>query len=167
MFHSPSGIRSDHRFCIDINSEEFSNAKGAIMENDFWLNLASKDLKKSKEFFTKIGFKINERQSAPHMVSMIIGTKEIILNLFLESDMQSYSQNTVSDPSESTEILFSLGVKSRSEVDQLAEKVVAAGGILYNKPGEKNGWMYGCGFVDPDGHRWSALYMDMSKMPKS
>ena len=91
------------------------------MENDFWLNLASKDLKKSKEFFTKIGFKINERHSAPHMISMMIGTKEVILNLFLESDMQSYSQNTISDPSESTEILFSHGAKSRLEVDQLAE----------------------------------------------
>jgi len=26
--------------------------------------------------------------------------------------------------------------------------------------------MYGCGFTDPDGHRWNALYMDMSKMAK-
>ncbi|RZL18323.1 MAG: extradiol dioxygenase, partial [Pedobacter sp.] len=25
--------------------------------------------------------------------------------------------------------------------------------------------MYGCGFVDLDGQRWSILYMDMAKMP--
>ncbi|WP_256213145.1 hypothetical protein [Bacillus sp. OV322] len=29
-----------------------------------------------------------------------------------------------------------------------------------------DGWMYGCGFADSDGHRWNALYMDMSKMPQ-
>jgi uncharacterized protein len=26
--------------------------------------------------------------------------------------------------------------------------------------------MYGCGFSDPDGHRWNPLFMDMSKLPK-
>ena len=25
--------------------------------------------------------------------------------------------------------------------------------------------LYGCGFVDLDGHRWSVLFMDMNKMP--
>ncbi|MGE9745594.1 hypothetical protein [Bdellovibrio bacteriovorus] len=25
---------------------------------------------------------------------------------------------------------------------------------------------YGCGFFDPDGHRWNILFMNMSKMPK-
>ena len=32
-------------------------------------------------------------------------------------------------------------------------------------PAESQGWMYGCAFADPDGHRWNVLYMDMSKMP--
>jgi predicted lactoylglutathione lyase len=26
--------------------------------------------------------------------------------------------------------------------------------------------MYGCGFADPDGHRWNVLFRDMSKLPK-
>jgi predicted lactoylglutathione lyase len=52
-------------------------------------------------------------------------------------------------------------------VDELAETAKAAGGTVYAEPGENQGWMYGCGFSDPDGHRWNVLYMDMSKMPGS
>jgi predicted lactoylglutathione lyase len=26
--------------------------------------------------------------------------------------------------------------------------------------------MYGCGIIDPDGHRWNALYMDFTRMPR-
>jgi predicted lactoylglutathione lyase len=62
--------------------------------------------------------------------------------------------------------LFSFDAESREEVDEMAKKVKAAGGTLYAEPAENQGWMYGFAFVDPDGHRWNMLYMDMSKMPK-
>ena len=136
------------------------------MDNDFWLNLASSDLKKSKEFYSKIGFTMNEAHAAPHMVSMFVGSKKIILNLFSEAMIKGFAQHPVCDTKQSTEILFSLGANSRAEVDALAKKVVDAGGIVFGGPGEKDGWMYGCGFSDLDGHRWSVLYMDMSKMPQ-
>jgi uncharacterized protein YndB with AHSA1/START domain len=42
-----------------------------------------------------------------------------------------------------------------------------AGGKIYAEPGESQGWMYAFGFEDLDGHRWSMLYMDISKMPGS
>lgn len=48
----------------------------------------------------------------------------------------------------------------------MATKAVKAGGKVFAEPGAKDGWMYGCGFSDLDGHRWNSLYMDMSKMPK-
>lgn len=62
--------------------------------------------------------------------------------------------------------LFSFGANSFEEVDEYARKAVAAGGEMYAKPGCKDGWMYGCGFIDLDGHRWNPLFMDMSKLPK-
>lgn len=137
------------------------------MQNEFWLNLASKDLKKSKEFFTKLGFVMNERHQAPHMVSMFVGNKGVVLNLFSEQMLQSFIQHPVTKTSESNEIIFSLGAQSPEEVDQFAQKAVEAGAVLYAQPGYKDGWMYGCGFVDLDGHRWNLLYMDMTKIPAS
>jgi uncharacterized protein len=136
------------------------------MDNDFWLNLASNDLPKAKAFFSKLGFEMNERHANPGMVSMYIGSKKVVLNLFPAEVLQGFGGSPVTDTSKSVEVLFSLGAGSRAEVDTLAQKAVDAGGILYAKPAEKDGWMYGCGFVDTDGHRWNVLYMDLSRMPR-
>ena len=47
----------------------------------------------------------------------------------------------------------------------MAKKAEAAGATVFCKPQESQGWMYSCGLVDLDGHRWNVLYMDPSKMP--
>ncbi len=136
------------------------------MKNEFWLNLSSKDLKKAKDFFVKLGFTMNDRNLASHMVSMFIGNKKVVLNLFTEDLFQSFiGGHPIATTSHANEVLFSIGAESPAEVDALAQKAVDAGGLLYAKPGYKDGWMYGCGFADLDGHRWNILYMDMSKMP--
>ena len=137
------------------------------MENEFWLNLASKDLVKAKEFFIKLGCTINERHQAPHMVSLLVGNKKVVVNLFNESLFKGFlGGHPITETAQSNEILFSIGASSPKEVDDLASKAEKAGGVVYGKPGYKDGWMYGCGFTDLDGHRWNVLYMDMSKMPK-
>ncbi len=136
------------------------------MKNEFWLSLPSKDLIKSRVFFQKLGFTFNDRFPNAEMVSMFMGPSNFVLNLFPENIFQSFINHKVTNTAESNEIVFSLGASSVSEVDQFAKNAVAAGANLYANPGFKDGWMYGCGFVDLDGHRWSVLYMDMSKMPK-
>ena len=60
----------------------------------------------------------------------------------------------------------SLDAVNREEVDQMAKAAVDAGGTLFGKPAEHQGWMYGCAFADLDGHRWNVVFMDMNKMPK-
>jgi predicted lactoylglutathione lyase len=137
------------------------------MANEFWLSIASKNLPKAKEFYSKLGFEMNNNHVGPHMVSMFVGDKNIVLNLFSETIFQEFISNPVTDTKNSNEIIFSLGANSKDKVDAMAKKVIAAGGDLYGKPGDKDGWMYGCGFADPDGHRWAVVYMDMSKLPKA
>lgn len=137
------------------------------MQNDLWLNLPSKNLPKAKEFFQKLGFEMNERHAGSHMVSMFVGSKKVVVNLFTEELFQGFmGGQPVTKTTASNEILFSLGASSPQEVDDIAKKAVDAGGVLYGKPGYKDGWMYGCGFIDLDGHRWNILYMDMAKMPR-
>ncbi|MNO02730.1 Glyoxalase-like domain protein [compost metagenome] len=63
-------------------------------------------------------------------------------------------------------MLISIDAESKEAVDALLQKVVEAGGIIYGEP-QDQGWMYGAGFADLDGHRWNVLYMDPSQMPKS
>lgn len=137
------------------------------MENEFWLNLSTKNLAKAKDFFIKIGFIMNDRHQAPNVVSMFVGNKKTVLNLFTAELFQGFIGNQpITNTSQSNEILFSIGAGSPGEVDELARKALEAGGTLYAKPGYKDGWMYGCGFIDLDGHRWNVLHMDMSRMPK-
>jgi predicted lactoylglutathione lyase len=136
------------------------------MTNELWMNLPVKDLKKSKEFFTKIGFSFNTRGESNHSAGLVIGTKNIVVMLFEEAVFKGFTQNNLTDTEQATEVLFSFDAESREEVDAMAVKVKAAGGIVFSEPAENQGWMYGFAFVDLDGHRWNMLYMDMSKMAK-
>lgn len=136
------------------------------MAQDIWLNLPVKDLAASVRFFTDIGFTRkpglgNSAQSA----CFTIGDKEVVLMLFAQDAFAGFTNNAVSDTAKGTEVLFSLGAESRDQVDDIAKRATAAGGTVFAQPRESNGFMYGCGFCDPDGHRWNVLFMDARKMP--
>lgn len=137
------------------------------MAKEFWINLPAKDLGKTRAFFKAIDFRENSQFSEnPTMASFFVGDKNVVVNFFPEALFKSFSGNEIADTAKGTETLFSIDAQSPNEVDELANKAVAAGAVLYAQPGEKDGWMYGCGFSDPDGHRWNVLFMDFSKMPQ-
>ena len=134
------------------------------MTKQLWLNLPVKDVEKSKKFFSELGFTFNtEHGNSPVSASLVIG-KNVVM-LFDENIFKSFINTNVTNTSATNEILISIDAESKEEVDAFAEKIKNAGGTIYASPAEKDGWMYGFGFTDLDGHRWNMLYMDMSKMP--
>lgn len=134
------------------------------MLQDYWINLPVKNLKKSKEFFEKIGFTANEKYvNNMNNVQLVIGEKKVYIMLFENQIFEGFSRNNVTDTAKSTEILFSIGVETKEEVDGIFKKVLANGGKSFAPPESIDG-MYGCGFCDLDGHRWNLLYMDMATM---
>ena len=135
------------------------------MAQDIWINLPVKDLARSTAFFTNIGFVRNPGPgSAEHSASFITGGKKVVLMLFDQEVFSGFTAHPVADTNKGTEVLFSLGADSRSQVDEIADRAKSAGGTVFAKPSESNGFMYGCGFCDPDGHRWNVLFMDPTKM---
>lgn len=136
------------------------------MIKEIWINLPVKDIKKATQFFKSIGFTINPHYNSEGSASFFIGEKKIVLMLFNQEQFKSFTRANVADTGTGTEVLFSIDAESPAEVDEMAGKAEAAGGIVFGKPAEIQGWMYGCGFTDLDGHRWNVLHMDMSKMPK-
>lgn len=133
----------------------------------FWINLPVKDIEKSKTFFKTIGFRSNPMHDAnPTLGSFFLDAHDTVMMLFPEAAIQGFMGNAVTDTRASNEVLFNISAENREEVDAMAARVRAAGGIIYAEPGEVQGWMYAFGFADPDGHRWSMLYMDITKMPK-
>ncbi|MFA6277854.1 MAG: VOC family protein [Pedobacter sp.] len=137
------------------------------MTKDIWINLPVKNINKSVAFFTQMGFTLNERNPITEtMASFFIGDRKLVLMLFRDDVLAGFSGNKVADTTVGTEVLFSIDAESPQEVDQMLQKAEDAGGKIYANGGEKDGWMYGGGFIDVDGHRWNVLYMDFSKMGK-
>ncbi|CAN5238356.1 VOC family protein [soil metagenome] len=137
------------------------------MSQDIWLNLPVKNLATSTAFFTEIGFTRNPGPgNTSHSASFTIGDKKVVLMLFVQEMFAGFANNPVADTAKGTEVMFSLGADSREQVNEIAGRAKAAGGTVFAEPGESNGFMYGCGFCDPDGHRWNMLFMDPARMPK-
>ncbi|WP_281235272.1 VOC family protein [Flavobacterium gelatinilyticum] len=134
------------------------------MTKQIWLNLPVKSVAKAKDFFWKIGFSFNEQHDTPSSTCMVVGENHFVVMLFEEILFSGFSQNAVTDTKSSSEILISIDAESREEVDELARKVKEAGGTVFSEPAESQGWMYGFGFADLDGHRWNVLFMDFSKL---
>lgn len=137
------------------------------MAQDIWLNLPVKDLAHSVKFFTEMGLARNPGPgNSENSASFTIGEKKVVLMLFSQEVFSGFTNNALADTANGTEVLFSLGATSRDEVNDMANRAKAAGGTVFAEPRESNGFMYGCGFCDPDGHRWNVLFMDASKLPK-
>lgn len=134
------------------------------MTKQIWLNLPVKDVKKSKTFFSKIGFSFNEQHDTEFSTCMLVGDNNFVIMLFQETMFQDFTNNKITDTQQSSEMLISIDAENQEEVDAIAYKVLEAGGTIFSKPALNQGWMYGCGFADLDGHRWNVLYMDFSKL---
>ena len=133
-----------------------------------WLNLPVKNVSKSREFFKAIGFKENPlHENNKNLASFLIGEHDFVLMLFPYETFKGFIRGELADMKKGKEVLINIDAQSREEVDRMAALVRKAGGKIFAEPGESQGWMYAFGFDDPDGHRWSMLYMDMSKSPAS
>lgn len=136
------------------------------MTKELWINLPVKDVKKSKDFFTQIGFTPEEAHETADMTCVKVGEKNIAVLLFAEETLKGFMKNEISDTKAGSEMMISFDAESREEVDEMARKIFEAGGRIFAEPSEIQGWMYGFAFADLDGHRWNQVYMDFSKMPQ-
>ena len=123
-----------------------------------------KDLNKTVEFFTKLGFTFNPQFTDENSTCMIV-SNDIFVMLLVEKFFKTFTKKEISDVSKNTEVIVALSTQSREEVDQMMEKVIGAGGREARDP-QDHGWMYGRSFEDINGHLWEIFYMDESAMKK-
>ena len=134
------------------------------MITNIFINLPVKDLKKTVEFFTKLGFTFNPQFTDENATCMIVG-KDVFVMLLVEKFFKTFTKKEISDTTKNTEAIVALSAQSREEVDQMMEKVVGAGGKESRDP-QDHGWMYGRSFEDIDGHLWEIFYMDETAIKK-
>jgi len=128
------------------------------MSTQIFINLPVKDLKKSVEFFTALGFTFNPQFTNENGTCLVI-SEDIYVMLLVEKFFQTFTPKGIADANQSTEVINALMVESRARVDQLAEAAFLAGARPVNPP-QDYGWMYGRSFQDLDGHLWEVGWMD-------
>lgn len=89
---------------------------------------------------------------------MVIGDT-ITVMLLSHKHFHTISEKQLVDARQGSEVIVSMRVDSRKEVDELVEQAMAAGGSPF-KEKQDHGFMYGWSFQDLDGHLWEVFYMD-------
>lgn len=135
------------------------------MASKIYVNLPVNDLKRSVDFFTKLGFSFNPQFTDETATCMIV-SDDIFVMLLTKQKFQTFTPKAICDATKSTEVLVALSLDSIKEVEDIVRKAVAAGGSTYNEP-QDHGFMYQHGFQDPDGHIWEFFYMDATAIPQS
>ena len=134
------------------------------MATKIFVNIPVKDLNRSIEFFSKLGYKFNKQFTDETATSMII-SEDIYFMLLTEAKFKMFTKKEISDASKTTEAIFALSADSKEEVDELVNKAIAAGATTPNDK-QDHGFMYGWGFEDLDGHLWEVFWMDPSFVQK-
>ena len=127
------------------------------MAQKIFVNLPVRDLRKSMDFFGKLGFTFNAQFTDETAACMTI-SEDIFVMLLTENKFKTFTPKQICDATKSTEVLVCLSSASRDEVNEMVRKAVAAGGTTYKEP-EDNSFMYGHGFQDLDGHIWEVVFM--------
>jgi uncharacterized protein len=127
-----------------------------------FVNLPVKDLAKTREFFAGLGFSFNEQFSDENAACMIISDDAYAM-LVVEPFFQGFTQKAIADTSTASEVIVGLSAESKEQVDDLADKALAAGAEALGEPLD-DGVMYMRGFRDLDGHQWSFLHLDMAAL---
>lgn len=130
------------------------------MATKIFVNLPVKNLARSIEFFTKLGFAFNPQFTDDTAACMIVA-EDIFVMLLTEEKFKSFTPKEICDARTSTEALICLSADTREKVNEMVRKAVAAGGSIYNEP-QDHGFMYGHGFQDLDGHIWEVIFMEPS-----
>ena len=128
------------------------------MNKQIFVNLPVKDLNKSKEFFSALGYSFNPQFTNDSGACMVIAENSIYAMLLTEAFFATFIDKKISNAHEVTEALICLSCDSREEVDNLVKKALAAGGKSPRAP-QDHGFMYAHGFEDLDGHIWELAYM--------
>jgi uncharacterized protein len=138
------------------------------MSKQIFINLVTKDLVKSTNFYTAIGCTKNDMFSA-ETASSLMWSENIYFMLLTEEFAHNFDDGkSFVDQKKTVSAYYALSCNSKEDVDTFCEKAKSAGGRVYqNKFNQDNAedFMYSFEVEDPDGYVLEPFYMDGSKFP--
>ena len=127
------------------------------MHSEIYVNLPVRDLKRSVDFFTKLGYTFHPQFTDENATCMILGPK-LYAMLLTEKFFSSFTNKAITDTSKATEVLTCVACTSRAEVDKLVG-IARANGAQVPRQAQDHGFMYAHGYEDLDGHTWELIHM--------
>jgi predicted lactoylglutathione lyase len=131
------------------------------VNKSLFLNLPIKNLARSVEFFSALGFSFNDRFTDETSTCMVVADN-IFVMLLEEAKFSSFITKPIADRN-SAEVILSLSCESADEVREIAQKAFELGGRQVNEP-EDSGFMFSWAFEDLDGHLWDLFWMDPAQL---
>jgi len=128
-----------------------------MKSNMIWANFGVKDLERTTQFYTALGFKSNGRSD--DLTSFFFGENNFIIHFFKKEILNKNLGLEISDSEKSNEIIFTISAETKEEVDQWSEKIKNSEGKLISNPEEFGDNYYGFIFADPDGHKFNVFMM--------
>jgi predicted lactoylglutathione lyase len=124
-----------------------------------FVNLPVRNLEKSKQFFSSLGFSFNAQFTNENAACMVVEKDAIHVMLLAEPFFRTFiASREIADAKKSTEVLVCLSCSSDEEVKDLVARAARAGGKPFREA-QDHGFMYQHAFEDPDGHVWELVHM--------
>jgi uncharacterized protein len=127
-----------------------------------FVNLPVKDLNRTRDFWTKLGFSFNEQFSDDKALCLVLNDG-LIYSMLISYEMFSTFTNRPISNGSTTQVLTAIQVDIRDDVDKILKLALENGGTRYREPTD-HGWMYYDCFMDPDGHQWEVMFTDPNQM---
>lgn len=133
------------------------------MAKQIFINVAVKDLQKSMDFYSALGFS-NNPQFSDDSGKCMVWSENIFVMIMTHEKFKNFATKPIADTKSHLAGLFSLSVDSFDEVNNIMTNGLKAGGI---EPSEMKdyGFMQQRTIEDLDGHTWEIFYMDITKFP--
>ena len=91
-----------------------------------FVNLAVRELKRSMEFFSSLGFEFNPKFTDDKAACMIVNDEAYVM-LLTEPFFKTFTKKEICNANSHTEGLFALSCESRAEVDEMVKKASRGG----------------------------------------
>ena len=127
------------------------------------VSLPVSDLEASRAFYGALGF-VNNPQFSDDSAAWMAWSESINVMLLTHEKWRTFTTRPIA-PKTSSEVGLSVSCDSREAVDAMNQAAAENGGTADVNPVQDHGTMYGRDFLDPDGHVWGAMWMDMSAAP--
>lgn len=119
-----------------------------------------KGLRRPVGSFTALGFAFDPRFTDENATCMSVSEESFVM-LLAEDLFTKFMKKRICGVSTHTEAILALSARSREEVDERVDRVVAAGGRKTEEPFEEEG-VYSRSFQDVDGHLWEVAPMGVA-----